>query len=121
MVSQRAERLRERAMGVVAAFVFTAISFASARAEAWVLQAPKGADYLTLPQSKVLCGPLPEGWESDPTRKRLRPTANADVGQAVLVAIANEGACGGSVEEATLIVTGDHPTIDPNSVSIALD
>ncbi|HEX4354205.1 MAG TPA: hypothetical protein VHZ95_14855, partial [Polyangiales bacterium] len=121
MVSHRAGLFGVRVMGVIAALAFAAISLAGARAEAWVLQAPKGADYLTLPQNKVLCGPLPEGWESDPTRKRLRPSANADVGQALLVAIANEGACGGNVEEATLIVTGDHPSIDPNSVSIALD
>jgi hypothetical protein len=92
-------------------------------ARAWVLQVPQNADFATLPQGRVLCGPVPEGWILDATRKQLKPKPETAVGQTLLVAIAQQdGACStAAVEEATLIVTGDLPVVDPNSVTVGID
>jgi hypothetical protein len=123
MTSPRVGRVGAREAWLPCALAFCLSSLICASAQAWVLQAPKGGDFITLPQGRVLCGPVPEGWQSDPTRRRLRAQNEADVGSALLVALApREGECSGpSVEEATLVVTGDHPNIDLSSVSIALD
>jgi hypothetical protein len=112
---------RRAALPFLVAFCW--VSLVGSVARAWVLQAPRGGEFITLPQGRVLCGPVPEGWKSDDARKRLRAKHDADVGQASLVALApHDGECGGStVEETTLVVTGDHPNIDATSVSIALD
>jgi hypothetical protein len=92
-------------------------------ARAWVLQVPRGADFATLPQGRVLCGPAPEGWTVDPSRKRLKPNANIPIGQTLAIALAQTaGACKtAAVDGSTLIATGDHPTIDPNSVTVGID
>jgi hypothetical protein len=100
------------------------VSFAWAHsAHAWVLQVPRGAAFAALPQGRVLCGPTPEGWELDGARRRLKPHATLPIGQSLAIAIApHAGACKtAAVEESTLIVTGDNPTIDPNSVTVAID
>lgn len=92
-------------------------------ASAWVLQLPVGAEFASLPLGRVLCGPVPEGFSVDAARRRLRPKPDAEPGFSVEVALAQQiGACGSDLQEpATLIVTGEHPTIDPSRVTIALD
>jgi hypothetical protein len=94
-----------------------------ASAHAWVLQIPKGAEFATLPQGRVLCGPIPEGFSMDAARRRVRPKDDAPVGHSLNIVLGqSELACNGAaVEEATLIVTGDHPSIDASSVTVALD
>ena len=84
---------------------------------------PKDAAFATLPQGRVLCGPVPEGFVLDAARKRVRPKPDVEVGYTLNIALAqSETACNGpAVEEATLIVSGDHPKIDHGSVSVALD
>jgi hypothetical protein len=84
---------------------------------------PKGADLVTLPQGRVLCGPVPEGFSVDAERRRVRPKDDAPVGHSLNIVLAqNAGSCNGpAVEEATLIVTGDLPSIEPSSVTVALD
>ena len=101
-----------------------ALSWAcAAKASAWVLQVPRNAGFATLPQGRVLCGPTPEGWELDATRRKLKPDANIPIGQTLAIVLApHAGACKtAAVEDSTLIVTGPHPTIDPNSVTLAID
>jgi hypothetical protein len=92
-------------------------------AHAWILQIPRGAELAPLPQGRVLCGPNPEGWEVGPGRQKLRPKDDTPIGKSLAIAIAQQaGACSGpQVEAATLVVTGELPTIDANSVTLALD
>jgi hypothetical protein len=92
-------------------------------AHAWVLQVPRGSGFATLPQGRVLCGPTPEGWTLDPSRKRLKADATIPIGQTLAIVLApHAGACKtAAVEDSTLIATGPHPTVDPNSVTVAVD
>jgi hypothetical protein len=121
MVWRRSWRWQHRALSLAAVF---GLSWGvCVPVQAWVLQVPKGGDFITLPQGRVLCGPVPEGWIMEGTRKRLRPKPDTAIGQPLLIAVApSEAACsGGGVQEATLLVTGDHPSIDADSVTVALD
>ncbi|MEY4581554.1 MAG: hypothetical protein RL701_6257 [Pseudomonadota bacterium] len=93
------------------------------QAHAWVLQIPKGGEFATFPKGRVLCGPAPQGFAVDATRHKVKPKDDTPVGQALAVVLAqSEEACKtAAVEDSTLIVTGDHPRIDPNSVTVAID
>jgi len=84
---------------------------------------PKGGSFAAFPKGRVLCGPVPAGFAVDATRKSFKPKDDTPVGQALLVVLAeSEAACRtAAVEEATLIATGDHPSIDASSVTLALD
>ena len=92
-------------------------------AHAWVLQMPKDAEFVVLPDGRVLCGPPPAGFAVDSTHKRVRATADGVVGEPINIALAqNDAACSGpAVEEATLLVIGEAPKIDPSSIMVALD
>ena len=92
-------------------------------ASAWVLQVPRNAGFATLPQGRVLCGPAPEGWEPDASRRKLKPDPSIPIGQTLAIVLApHAGACKtAAVEDSTLIATGPHPTIDPNSVTLGID
>jgi hypothetical protein len=97
--------------------------FVPGLARAWVLQMPPRSEYATLPQGRVLCGPVPEGFSVDASRHRVRPKSDTAPGHIVSTMLAqHSGACATeAVEPTTLIVTGEHPTIDTSSVSVALD
>jgi hypothetical protein len=92
-------------------------------AQAWTLQMPLKAEFATLPQGRVLCGPVPDGFSIDSSRRRMRPKPDAWPGLTAYVSFAQHtGACATDAQEsATLVVTGEHPTIDPSSVTLALD
>jgi hypothetical protein len=90
-------------------------------ARADVLQMPIGADFITLPHDSELCGPAPEGFVVDASRKRIRPRNDLKAGYEVTAQIApHEGSCEASVP-VTLIVTGAIPVFDPTSVTVAID
>ncbi|HKU37079.1 MAG TPA: hypothetical protein VJR89_03000, partial [Polyangiales bacterium] len=92
-------------------------------ARAWVLQMPAKAEWAQLPQGRVLCGPPPEGFATDASRRRVRPkpdSAPGHTGSAILAQHA--GACATeAVEPVTLIVTGEQPYVDASSVTLMLD
>ena len=92
-------------------------------AEAWVLQVQSKSEFATLPQGRVLCGPVPEGFLVDANRRRVRPKADTAVGHTVNASLAQHtGACATEAREpATLIVAGELPTIDASSVNVVLD
>jgi hypothetical protein len=92
-------------------------------AHAWVLQMPAGGEFATLPQGRVLCGPVPDGFQVDANRRRIKPKPDTPAGHSVTASLAqHSGACATDAHEpATLIVTGDHPSIDSGSVSVVLD
>lgn len=92
-------------------------------AHAWVLQMPAGAEFATLPQGRVLCGPVPDGFAVDVTHRKVRPKPESTPGLAASVTFAPQASeCVSEQQEsATLIVTGDHPAIDATSLHIALD
>jgi hypothetical protein len=115
------ERTRSAAL-VVCAALAAALAL-PVTASAWVLQFPVQAEFASLPQGRVLCGPVPEGFSIDAARRRVRPKADAEPGLTADVTLAqNTGACGSDMQEpATLVVTGEHPAIEPNSATIALD
>src|SRR5207248_174758 len=95
----------------------------AAEARALTLQAPVGGAPFLLPEDRLLCGTLPEGWTSDGTRRRLRPPADQTPGTSVTVSVGKgTAACSpGIVERATLLLTGPLPTIDPASVTVFVD
>ncbi len=88
-----------------------------------MLQVPAKAEFATLPQGRVLCGAVPEGFLVDANRRRFRPKQDTAVGHTVNASLAQHtGACATEAREpATLIVVGDAPTIDPGSVNLVLD
>lgn len=89
-------------------------------ARADVLQMPIGADFITLPYDAVLCGNA-DGFVADASRKKLRPRNDLKAGYEVTAQIApRQGSCEASVP-VTLIVTGAIPTIDPSSITVAID
>ena len=92
-------------------------------ARAWVLQMPAKAEFATLPQGRVLCGPVPDGFLVDANRRRVRPKQDTAAGAWTTATFAQHtGACATDAREpATLIVTGDLPNIDPKSVTLVLD
>lgn len=94
-----------------------------ALAHAWVLQMPPRSEFATLPQGRVLCGPVPEGFLADANRRRIKPKHGTPAGHTATTAFAqHSGACGTDAREAaTLIVTGDLPAFDASSVSVLLD
>ena len=104
-------------------FALCAVWCSAASAQAWVIQIPKDAAPAALPQHRVLCGPVPQGWSVDAARRHIKAGAEVAVGQTLAVVLAaNEAACKtAAVEDSTLIATGDHPKIDPNSVSVGID
>jgi len=90
-------------------------------ARADVLQMPIGSELITLPNDAVLCGDAPSGFVVDASRKRLRPRNDLKAGYEVSAQIAaKQEGCGASTT-ITLIVTGALPTIDPSSVTVAID
>ena len=103
--------------------VLTAVCCWSASAQAWVLQLPRGGDFAKLPEGKVLCGPVPDEWVMDAPRRRIKPKPDVAIGQSLAIVLAqNAEACNtAAVQEATLIVTGEHPQIEPTSVIVAID
>jgi hypothetical protein len=109
--------------GLVVAVVFAGILLLPIRAWALVLQAPVGGDAVILPRDRIACNPLPEAWSADATRRRLRPPAGGRVGAAGSVVLAPTwAACGtNAAEKVTVVTTGALPTIDPSSVTLAID
>jgi hypothetical protein len=99
------------------------VCLAPSLAHAWVLQMPAQSEFATLPQGRVLCGPVPEGFSIEANRRRIRPKQDTPPGYSVTTSIAqHSGACATDAREpATLIVTGDLPTFDPSSVTVMLD
>jgi hypothetical protein len=108
---------------LVAALLASLVLAWAAPSHAWVLQLPKGGDFAAFPKGRVLCGPTPQGFELDATHQRVRPKDEATIGQslAVVLAASSEACKTAAVEDATLIATGDHPKIDPTTVTVALD
>ncbi|MET0388016.1 MAG: hypothetical protein ABW321_18735 [Polyangiales bacterium] len=92
-------------------------------AHAWVLQIPRGAEFAAFPQGRVLCGPAPDGFAVDAAKRRIKSNAEVAVGQTLAIVLAQSAAaCNtAAVEDSTLIVTGDHPRIDPTSVTVGID
>lgn len=90
---------------------------------AWVMQIPRDGAPAAFPQSSVLCGPAPQGWVLDAARRHIKASADVTLGQTLAVVLAaNEAACStAAVKDSTLIATGDHPKIDPNSVTVGID
>jgi len=88
-----------------------------------VLQIPLGAQWATFPKGQVLCGPVPAGFEVDVARHRFKPAAEAEAGYSLAVVLAADtSACkSANVADTTLVVTGELPTIDAGSVTVALD
>jgi hypothetical protein len=90
-------------------------------ARADVLQMPAGSDFLTLPGDAVLCGDAPEGFVVDPSRKRVRPRGYLVPGYEATASVAARGNACAETLPMTLIVTGDHPSVDSDSVTVAID
>lgn len=106
---------------LVAAF---GIAFSlSLDASALTLQVPAGGASFPLPDDRILCGAVPEGWTTDSTRRHLRPPADKRPGTSVAVVLgAAASACSANkAEQATLLITGALPTIDAASVSLFVD
>ncbi|HKP57016.1 MAG TPA: hypothetical protein VJV78_09860 [Polyangiales bacterium] len=109
---------------VVLAFALSLSAwFLPGLARAWVLQMPPKSEFVTLPQGRVVCGPAPEGFTVDGSRRKVRPKPDAPSGHTAITMFAqHSGACATeAVEPATLIVTGEHPSIDSSTVTVALD
>lgn len=87
------------------------------------LHVPLETDAIALPGGDVLCGAAPEGWVPDPARHRLRPPAQARVGQAVVLTIApTASGCGTEASrQATAVVTGPIPAVDASTVLVSVD
>jgi hypothetical protein len=69
----------------------------------------------------VLCGDAPAGFVVDATRRRLRPRSDLSPGYQVpakIAARANACAEGNAI---ALLVTEDHPSFEPDSVTVAVD
>lgn len=99
-----------------------AFLLSTSAARAMTLQAPSGSAAFLLPEDRVVCGALPEGWSSDPTRRRLKPPADKPPGTAATVSLGTGAGCAAAATlNATLILTGQAPTIDPGSVSAFVD
>ena len=90
-------------------------------AQAQLLQVPAGGDFVALPGDAVLCGDVPAGFVADAARKRVRPRSHLAPGYEVSAKIAARGAACTQAATATLLVTGDHPGFDPESVTVAID
>src|SRR5262249_15962579 len=85
--------------------------------------APVGGASFPLPQDRILCGQVPEGWTSDSTRRHLRPPTDRQPGATVTVSLGKSpSSCApGSVEPATVVLTAAPPTIDPGSLGVFVD
>lgn len=103
--------------------VFGFVLFAAVDAGALTLQVPAGAATFLLPEDRILCGQVPEGWTSEPTRRRLRPPAEKRAGTSVTVSLglAPSNCSASSTVQATLLVTGPFPVVDPASVTLFVD
>ena len=87
-----------------------------------LIEVPAGADFIALPKDSVLCDKPPEGFVADATRKRLRPRMGFAPGYEVGARIAPKAsACSEGGSAITLLVTGDHPSFDLDSVSVSVD
>ncbi|HMI93205.1 MAG TPA: hypothetical protein VK509_17665, partial [Polyangiales bacterium] len=86
-----------------------------------LLQIPDGADFIALPGSAVLCGDVPQGFVVDATRKRLRPRSELAPGYQVAAKIAARANACAEGTAITLLITDDHPSFDPDSVTVAVD
>ena len=104
--------LRSRVSGCAAVALVACVWLSPALAHAWVLQMPAKAEFATLPQGRVLCGPTPEGFLVDASRRRIRPRQETAPGHNVTATLAqHSGACATDAREpATLIVTGELPS-----------
>ena len=116
-------RCRLVTAALVAAALFAATVLASSESRALTLQAPAGGAPFSLPEDRVVCGQLPEGWTTDSTRRRVRPPADQHPGTPVTLSVApSVSACTtNAVEHITAILTGPHPVIDPASVAVFVD
>jgi hypothetical protein len=103
--------------------LFGAACFIPAIARAYVIQVPIGADPFKLPNDRVLCGNVPEGWQLDTSRKKLTPPSQGRIGQTLEVTVGVDvSACFmEKVEKTTLILTGNPPAITATSVAIHID
>jgi hypothetical protein len=112
-----------RVSGCAASLLVACVWLSSSLAHAWVLQMPAQSEFATLPQGRVLCGPVPDGFLADASRRRLRPKPDTAPGHSMTATLAqHSGACATDAREpATLIVTGELPSFDPSSVTVFLD
>jgi hypothetical protein len=114
---------RPRSSGPVSVLLVACACLSPALAHAWVLQMPANSEFATLPQGRVLCGPVPEGFQADASRRRIRSKADVAPGHSVTTSLAqHSGACATDAREpTTLIVTGELPAFDASSVTVLLD
>jgi len=104
------------------AFALLSIVACPLVARADVLQMPLGSELVTLPGGAVLCGDAPEGFVADATRRRIRPRNDRKAGYEATARIAaSEAECADKSATLTLLVTGAIPSLDPNSITAAID
>src|SRR5262249_55578324 len=78
------------------------------------------SDFVALPGNAVACD-VPQGFVVDAARKRLRPRVDVAPGYEVTARIAPHASGCPQAKEIALRVTADHPIIEADSVTVAID
>ena len=110
---------RDAAAGLALALGLWLAAASGARAQ--LLQVPAGGDFIALPGDAVLCGEPPAGFVADAARKRLRPRSHLAPGYEVRATIAPRASACEQASTVVLLVTGDHPSFDVESVAVSID
>jgi hypothetical protein len=106
----------------LATFALLAGLWHASTASAQLIEMPLDSEFLTLPGDAVLCDEAVDGFVVDATRRRVRPRMGVAPGYEVSVRIApRANGCATTSTPITLIVTGDHPSFDLDSVTVGVD
>lgn len=107
--------------GLFVVLSFATVLLVTTGARALTLQVPVGSAGFLLPDDRLLCGAVPEGWTTDPTRRRMRPPTEKRPGTSVSVLLGRIVTGCSATEGATILLTGPFPVIDAPTVNLFAD